>query len=116
MMRFVLAATLSSNYGIYGPAFELCELTPRERGMLRAIERATRQPIEPMELPSVETVNEQRVSRFLGKISDALGTGDLQLFRDIIERYEREKNVPAIEIAAALAKLVQGENPLLLAR
>jgi starch synthase (maltosyl-transferring) len=30
--RFVLAATLSSNYGIYGPAFELAANTPRERG------------------------------------------------------------------------------------
>jgi ATP-dependent RNA helicase DeaD len=90
-------------------------VTPRERGMLRAIERATRQPIEPMELPSVETVNEQRVSRFLGKISDALESSDLDLFRDMVERYERERNVPAVEIAAALAKLVQGDSPLLLA-
>ncbi|RNF83140.1 DEAD/DEAH box helicase [Montanilutibacter psychrotolerans] len=89
-------------------------VTPRERGMLRAIERATRQPIDVMELPSVETVNEQRVSRFLGKITDALGSSDLQLFREMIERYEREKNVPAIEIAAALARLVQGDHPLLL--
>ncbi len=90
-------------------------VTPRERGMLRAIERATRQPIEPMELPSVETVNEQRMARFLGRITEALESSELGLFRDLVERYEREKNVPAVEIAAALAKLVQGEHPLLLA-
>ncbi len=30
--RFVLAATLSSNYGIYGPAFELCENRPAKPG------------------------------------------------------------------------------------
>ena len=30
--RLVLAATLSSSYGIYGPAFELGERTPREPG------------------------------------------------------------------------------------
>jgi starch synthase (maltosyl-transferring) len=30
--RLVLAATLSANYGIYGPAFELMESTPREPG------------------------------------------------------------------------------------
>ncbi|MFD0738402.1 DEAD/DEAH box helicase [Lysobacter koreensis] len=89
-------------------------VTPRERGMLRAIERATRQPIEVMELPSVEAVNDQRVTRFLGKISTALESTDLGQFREMIERFEREKNVPAIEIAAALAKLVQGESPLLL--
>lgn len=28
MMRLVLAATLTANYGIYGPAFELCERVP----------------------------------------------------------------------------------------
>ncbi|MDQ3206018.1 MAG: DEAD/DEAH box helicase, partial [Pseudomonadota bacterium] len=59
-------------------------VTPRERGMLRAIERATRQPIEPMELPTVETVNEQRVSRFLGKITSALEGDGLGLFRDLV--------------------------------
>ncbi|MEO7337686.1 MAG: alpha-1,4-glucan--maltose-1-phosphate maltosyltransferase [Caldimonas sp.] len=32
MARFVLAATLASNYGIYGPAYELLEGTPREAG------------------------------------------------------------------------------------
>src|SRR5690606_35315395 len=89
-------------------------VTPRERGMLRAIERATRQPIEPMALPTVETVNEQRVSKFLARIGEALGGDDLGLFRELVERYEREHNVPAVEIAAALAKIVQGDTPLLL--
>ncbi|MDI9240144.1 DEAD/DEAH box helicase [Lysobacter sp. LF1] len=89
-------------------------VTPRERGMLRAIERATRQPIEPMALPTVETVNEQRVNRFLGRITSAMEGNDLAQFRDLVERYEREQNVPAVEIAAALAKLVQGDMPLLL--
>ena len=89
-------------------------VAPRERGMLRAIERATRQPIEPMQLPSIETVNEQRVSKFLGRITTALEGDGLAMFRDLVERYEREQNVPAVEIAAALAKLVQGDMPLLL--
>ncbi|RPE81893.1 DEAD/DEAH box helicase [Vulcaniibacterium tengchongense] len=89
-------------------------VTPRERGMLRAIERATRQPIEPMALPSIESVNEQRVNRFLARIDSALESEDLGQFRGLIERYERERDVPAAEIAAALAKLVQGDMPLLL--
>src|SRR5690606_33274667 len=90
-------------------------VAPRERGMLRAIERATRQPIQQMELPSIETVNEQRVSKFLDRITDTLADNDLGVFRELIERYEREQNVPAVEIAAALAKLFQGDHPLLLA-
>jgi len=89
-------------------------VAPRETGMLRAIERATRQPIERMELPSVETVNDQRIGKFLGRITDALGSADLGLFRSLVERYEKEHNVPAIEIAAALAKMAQGDAPLLL--
>ncbi|TMB66362.1 MAG: alpha-1,4-glucan--maltose-1-phosphate maltosyltransferase [Deltaproteobacteria bacterium] len=32
MTRLVLAATLGANYGIYGPAFELCENVPRDPG------------------------------------------------------------------------------------
>ncbi len=91
-------------------------VVPRERGMLRAIERATRQPIEPMELPSVESVNERRVVKFMAGITTALEGPDLTLFRDLVERYEREKNVPAVEIAAALAQQLQGGTPLLLAK
>jgi ATP-dependent RNA helicase DeaD len=89
-------------------------VAPRERGMLGAIERATRQKIEQMNLPSVDAVNERRVAKFLDKIDAALGSDDLSVFRDLVERYEQEKNVPAVEIAAALAKLVQGKTPLLL--
>src|SRR6202007_628047 len=48
------------------------------------------------------------------KISDALAAEDIAPFRHLIEQYEQEHNVPAIEIAAALARLVQGDRPLLL--
>jgi ATP-dependent RNA helicase DeaD len=67
-----------------------------------------------MQLPSVDAVNEKRVAKFLGKIGGALESSDLSVFRELVERYEREHNVPAVEIAAALAQLVQGKTPLLL--
>ncbi|HEX7369487.1 MAG TPA: DEAD/DEAH box helicase [Rhodanobacteraceae bacterium] len=89
-------------------------VSPRERGMLRSIERATHQPIEAMELPSVDVVNDHRIQRFLGRIDAALASDDLTAFRQIIERYEREHDTPAIEIAAALARLAHGDKPLLL--
>lgn len=88
--------------------------TPREKGMLRAIERATRQPIEEMQLPSVDAVNDTRISKFMGRVSDALDAGGTEFYRDLLQRLEGEKNVPAIEIAAALAKLLQGDAPFLL--
>ncbi|GLQ32607.1 DEAD/DEAH box helicase [Litoribrevibacter albus] len=88
---------------------------PRERRMLRAIERATNKTIEEMTLPSTQDVNDRRVSRFKDRITEALGSEtDLQFFQELIEQYQEEKNIPALEIAAALAKLVQGDEPLLL--
>ncbi|MDQ3038371.1 MAG: DEAD/DEAH box helicase [Pseudomonadota bacterium] len=91
-------------------------VAPRERGMLGAIERATRQKIEQMTLPSVDAVNERRVAKFVERIEGALASTDLSVFRELVERYELEKNVPAVEIAAALAQMVQGKTPLLLAQ
>lgn len=87
-------------------------IAPRERNMLRIIERATRHSIEPMELPTLEAVHERRVARFKERITAALEATELARFRDLIEQYEREHNVPAVEIAAALARLVQGKQPL----
>ncbi|HEV2539697.1 MAG TPA: DEAD/DEAH box helicase [Frateuria sp.] len=89
-------------------------VTPREKGMLRTIERATRQPIEEMKLPTVEAVNDVRIARFKQRITDTLAQDDLADFQRLIEQYEQEQNVPALEIAAALARLVQGDRPLLL--
>ncbi|HEX7732101.1 MAG TPA: DEAD/DEAH box helicase, partial [Rhodanobacter sp.] len=90
-------------------------VTPREKGMLHAIERATRQKIEEMKLPTVEAVNDQRIAKFKQRISDTLAAGELELFQQLIEQYEQEHNVPAVEIAAALARIAQGDQPLLLA-
>jgi ATP-dependent RNA helicase DeaD len=89
-------------------------VSPREKGMLRAIERATRQPIEQMQLPSVDVVNDVRIAKFKQRISDTLAIGELGQFQQLIEQYEQEHNVPAIEIAAALAHIAQGNQPLLL--
>ena len=50
-------------------------VSPRERHMLKAIEKATRQAISEAELPTVEDVNAQRVAKFSDSITDALGAG-----------------------------------------
>ncbi len=89
-------------------------ITPRERNMLRYIERATRSPLEPMDLPTIADVNEQRVAKFRQRITEALADGRGEAFLSLIEEYEREHDVPALEIAAALAALLQGGSPLLL--
>jgi ATP-dependent RNA helicase DeaD len=88
-------------------------VAPRERHLLRAIEKATRQQIEPMELPSAEAVNDKRIAKFTQRITDTLATRDLDFFRDIITRYQQQHDADPIDIAAALAQLAQGDKPLL---
>jgi ATP-dependent RNA helicase DeaD len=89
-------------------------VAPREQRMLGSIERATRKKIELLELPSTEIINDKRVARFMQRITDTIAQGGLTEPLQLVERYQREHNVPASEIAAALAKLVQGDEPLLL--
>ena len=89
-------------------------IAPRERNMLRIIERATRQQITQMNLPSVAVVNEQRVARFKQRIADTLADGETDAFRAIVEEFQTEHDVSAIDVAAALASLLQGSTPLLL--
>ncbi len=78
-------------------------VSPRERHLLKAIERATRSKLVEAELPSVDDVNAQRVVKFRDSISDALGAPGFDLFRVMIEEYARDNDVPMADIAAALA-------------
>ena len=89
-------------------------VAPREKRMLYAIEKATRQKIEQMKLPSTESINDRRVARFKQRISDTLANEQLGQFSQLFEQYQQEHNVPAAEIAAALGHLLQGDTPLLL--
>lgn len=87
-------------------------VSPRERRMLKMIERATRQTIAPMVLPSREAVTDKRVHRFKQRISEIIEAEELGFFESVVEDYQAEHNVSLGEIAAALAFLVQKERPL----
>ncbi len=89
-------------------------IAPRERNMLRAIERATRQVIEPMNLPTVDAVNALRIAKFKQRVTEAVPTVAAGAFRPVLEQLEAETGMPLIDIAAALASLSQGTTPLLL--
>ncbi|MGW5450898.1 DEAD/DEAH box helicase [Nocardia sp. NPDC003979] len=78
-------------------------VAPRERHLLKAIERATRHPLIEMQLPSVDDVNATRVSKFGDMITENLASDNVALFRKLIEDYEAEHNTPLVDIAAALA-------------
>lgn len=89
-------------------------VAPRERRMLAAIERATRQKISRLELPTTETVNNKRIADFKQKITDTLAAGEMTFMQNLVEQYRNEHDVPALDIAAALAKMSIGDKPLLL--
>ncbi len=89
-------------------------VTPRENYLLRAIEKANRTTLEQMNLPSVEDVNAFRVAKFTEAITNALGDSQLPTFRELVQSYEQEHDVPAADIAAAIAVLAQDGEPLLL--
>jgi ATP-dependent RNA helicase DeaD len=90
-------------------------VAPRERNMLRAIERATRQVIEPMNLPTVDAVNTLRIAKFKQRITETIAKGEANALRPVLEQLEAETGLPLIDIAAALASMSQGATPLLLA-
>ncbi len=90
-------------------------VTPRERHFLKVIERATRQALEAMDLPTIDAVNTRRVAQFKQQIAKSLEADGLDPFRALIAEYEREQEVPLLDIAAALARLARGDKPLLLA-
>ena len=89
-------------------------VAPREKRLLQAIERATKKPIDMMELPSTELINDQRIEKFKQRITDTLDSQNLDMFNKMIGDYQQDNDVPALNIAAALAHLLQGESPFLL--
>ena len=89
-------------------------VAPREKRMLYAIEKATRQKIDQLVLPTTETVNNKRIADFKQKISDTLAEGELAFMQGLVEQYRQEHDIPAVEIAAALAKMTIGDKQMLL--
>ena len=87
-------------------------VAPRERNMLRSIEKATRQTITPMDLPSREQVKERRIDQFKASIDKALEQSDLSIYRDLVEEFVKEREVAPEKVAAALAFMAQQDRPL----
>jgi ATP-dependent RNA helicase DeaD len=89
-------------------------ITPRERYLLKHIEKATRTTLQQMQLPSVDDVNATRLARFDDNITEALGSPQIAFFRDVIGHYVKNHDVPEADVAAALAIVLQGDTPLIL--
>ncbi len=89
-------------------------IAPREQRLLNAIERATKQKIAPMQLPTASDINKIRVGKFKQRVVDALSADGLEFFYQLMTEVMQEQTVEPLEIAAALAHLAQGDEPLLL--
>lgn len=89
-------------------------IAPREKRMLYAIERATKQPITPMDLPTIADINKSRVERFKQQIIDTMANEELDFFSQLVTEVQHEKEVSSEQIAAAAAFLAQGDSSLVL--
>jgi ATP-dependent RNA helicase DeaD len=87
-------------------------VAPREKRMLGAIERATRQTISKMQLPSTEELADRRVMQFKEKLSETIEAQDLSFFENLMTQYQQEHDADLMEMAAALAFMVQQNRPL----
>ncbi|MDP5239536.1 DEAD/DEAH box helicase [Uliginosibacterium sp. 31-16] len=87
-------------------------VAPRERGMLRAIERATRQPIEQISLPTREDVEGHRISQLKQQVLDAIEAEDMQYFSEVLDQLADENDLSIEDIAPALLFMAQKDRPL----
>ncbi|MDD7582730.1 DEAD/DEAH box helicase [Corynebacterium sp. 32222D000AT] len=89
-------------------------VTPRERRMLRSIERVTNARLEEMELPTVDEVNVKRKEKFAQSITETLGDKQMELFRGLVRKYSEVNNVGMDDIAASLAVQLQAGSDFLM--
>lgn len=92
-------------------------VTPREKRLLRMLEKVTRADIKPMKMPTTDEINEQRIDRFKNEISAVIEDDALEFNLRLIDSYLTDHpETEAVNVAAALAFIVQGKKPLLISK
>lgn len=91
-------------------------VSPRETRLLKSIERATRQKISAITLPTRADVTMRRVAGFKEKIAEVMEKQNLDFFRQLVsqmsESDNESENADLLNIAAALAFMAQQNRPL----
>jgi len=87
-------------------------VAPRERRMLRAIEQATRQPIQQMRLPTLQDIADRRIEQFKAQLVEVLDNEDIGFYRELVDQMVTEELGEPADIAAAIAHLMHKERPL----
>ena len=92
-------------------------VTPREKRLLRMLEKVTGADIKPMKMPTTDEINEQRIERFKDEISAAIEDDKLEFNLRLIDSYLTDHpETEAVNVAAALAFIAQGKKPLLISK
>jgi ATP-dependent RNA helicase DeaD len=91
-------------------------ITPRERKMMREIERFTGQPIKPMKLPTRADVAAKRISVFKETVRKTIQEGDLEMYVELVEQLAEEGPFDMAEVAAAAVRIANGSKALVKAR
>jgi ATP-dependent RNA helicase DeaD len=96
--------------GRYGKAILFAN--PREKHLLSSIERATHQPLKPMEMPSHDAVTRKRVEKFRDRLTEAMAGQPLEFFQDLSFGLMEELNLDVLQLAAGLLCMAQQDRPL----
>jgi len=89
-------------------------VTPRERHLLRQIERTTSSQIEKLVLPTAKEINETRSLRLKKQLVDLTGTEATNPYHDLISELVAESGITASAIAAAALALANSDRKFFL--
>jgi len=89
-------------------------ISHREKRLLFSIEKTTKQPIEAMPIPSISEINETRLSRFKQSVAEATQDDSIESLMPIVEMIKEENEASPEVLMAALLKIAQGDEPLIL--
>ncbi len=95
--------------GRAGRAITLAQ--PRDRGLLRSIERFIDKSMAPMRIPGRHDIVDRRRERFQDKLR-SLFEGDLGEFRELASTMQTEEGIEPLDLAAAALRNAWGDSPL----
>ncbi|HYH08492.1 MAG TPA: DEAD/DEAH box helicase [Thermoanaerobaculia bacterium] len=87
-------------------------ITPRERRMMREIERYTGMQIKPMKMPTRADVAAKRIGIFKENVRKTIQEGDLEMYVEMVEQLAEEGPFDMAEVAAAAARIANGSRAL----
>lgn len=85
--------------------------TPKESRIINTIERHTRQRIEKIIVPNDQEIQTARQRRFMSNIAERLQHEHSPAYRRIIEEFLKENEASVIDVATALALMLNQDKP-----